>query len=93
MDNDPEATRRANITKNRDRIASLEQERKQGLAELGAANEAIQRDLDRFQRDKVHDLRNMLLAYAVAQRDMCKKSLKAWEESREQILSVDITRN
>ncbi|KAJ1563282.1 Sorting nexin, cytoplasm-to-vacuole targeting pathway/endosomal sorting, partial [Cladochytrium tenue] len=62
MDNDPEATRRAGITRTRDRIQGLEGERERSLTELGAANEAIQRDLDRFQRDKVHDLRNLLLA-------------------------------
>ncbi|KAI8854332.1 hypothetical protein BC829DRAFT_439425 [Chytridium lagenaria] len=92
IDNDPEATRRANITKTRDRIGSLEAERKQSLAELGAANESIQRDLDRFQRDKVHDLRNVLVAYAVAQREMCKKSLEAWKDAKAAVEVVDVTR-
>ncbi|KAJ3096061.1 Sorting nexin, cytoplasm-to-vacuole targeting pathway/endosomal sorting [Phlyctochytrium planicorne] len=92
IDNDPEATRRSNITKTRDRIAGLEQERKQSLAELGASNESIQRDLDRFQRDKVHDLRNVLLAYAVAHREMCRKSLAAWKDAKQAIESVDTSR-
>ncbi|KAJ3114921.1 Sorting nexin, cytoplasm-to-vacuole targeting pathway/endosomal sorting [Phlyctochytrium bullatum] len=92
IDNDPEATRRANITKTRDRIGGLEQERRHGLAELGAANESIQRDLDRFQRDKVHDLRNMLLAYALAHRELCKKSLSAWQDAKASIEAVDVSR-
>jgi sorting nexin-4 len=82
IDNDPEATRRANISKTRDRIVSLEHDREKSLADLGAINEAIQKDLDRFQRDKIHDLRNMLLAYAVAQRDMCRKGVEAWAEAK-----------
>ncbi|KAJ3215325.1 Sorting nexin, cytoplasm-to-vacuole targeting pathway/endosomal sorting [Dinochytrium kinnereticum] len=92
IDNDPEATRRANITKTRDRIAGLEQERRQSLAELGVANEAIQRDLDRFQRDKVHDLRNVLLAYAVAHREMCRRSLAAWQDAKGAVEAVDVAR-
>ena len=88
MDNDPEASRRANISKTRERIQTLESERDRGLKELGAANEAVQRDLDRFQRDKVHDLRNMLMGYAVAMRDSSRKAARAWEEAKAEIGKV-----
>ncbi|KAJ3160763.1 Sorting nexin, cytoplasm-to-vacuole targeting pathway/endosomal sorting, partial [Irineochytrium annulatum] len=79
---DPEAARRANMVKTRERIVSLESERRQATAELEAINEGIQADLDRFQKDKIRDFRNMLLAHAVAQRDACRKGLEAWEEAR-----------
>ncbi|KAI9357695.1 hypothetical protein DFJ73DRAFT_820862 [Zopfochytrium polystomum] len=90
IDNDPEATRRANITKTRDKIQTLEVERERGLAELGSANEAIQRDLDRFQRDKVHDVRNLLLSYAVAMRDYNRKAATAWAKAKEEIAKVSL---
>ncbi|KAJ3304910.1 Sorting nexin, cytoplasm-to-vacuole targeting pathway/endosomal sorting [Blyttiomyces sp. JEL0837] len=92
IDNDPEATRRANISKTRDRIGTLEVDRERALVELGAANEAIQRDLDRFQRDKIHDIRNMLLMYAVANRDAARKAVVAWEEAKDEIAKVDTRR-
>ncbi|KAJ3078068.1 Sorting nexin, cytoplasm-to-vacuole targeting pathway/endosomal sorting [Rhizoclosmatium hyalinum] len=84
-DKDPETTRRANIEKTREKIRSLESERVTHLSKLGSANEAIQKDLDRFQRDKIHDLRNMLLVYAVANRDHAKRCLEAWKVAKEAV--------
>ncbi|ORY41864.1 hypothetical protein BCR33DRAFT_786605 [Rhizoclosmatium globosum] len=47
--------------------------------------DSIQKDLDRFQRDKIHDLRNMLLVYAVANRDHAKRCLEAWKVAKEAV--------
>ncbi|KAJ3411193.1 Sorting nexin, cytoplasm-to-vacuole targeting pathway/endosomal sorting [Chytridiales sp. JEL 0842] len=90
IDNDPETTRRTNISKTKDKIAQLESARLQALSDLGAANEAIQKDLDRFQREKIHDLRNVLLAYAVANRDMCVKGKEAWREAKEAVAGMSV---
>ncbi|KAI9329987.1 hypothetical protein BDR26DRAFT_871922 [Obelidium mucronatum] len=81
-DKDPETTRRANIQRTRERIRALESERVTHLSKLGAANEAIQKDLDRFQRDKIYDVRNMLLTMAVANRDHARRCLGAWKEAQ-----------
>ncbi|KAJ3238855.1 Sorting nexin, cytoplasm-to-vacuole targeting pathway/endosomal sorting [Chytriomyces hyalinus] len=88
-DKDPESTRHSTMQRTRDKIRSLESERIGHLSKLGAANEAIQRDLDRFQRDKICDFRNMLLMYAVANRDHSRRCLGAWKEAAEVVRAGD----
>ncbi|KAJ3019027.1 Sorting nexin, cytoplasm-to-vacuole targeting pathway/endosomal sorting [Thoreauomyces humboldtii] len=88
IDNDPAMTRRNNISRTKERISVVETQREVCRAELEGANEEIQTDLDRFQMDKIKDLRNTLLGYAVAQRDFCKKSLSAWEEALAEVEKV-----
>ncbi|KAJ3388096.1 Sorting nexin, cytoplasm-to-vacuole targeting pathway/endosomal sorting [Chytriomyces hyalinus] len=88
-DKDPESTRHSTMQRTRDKIRSLESERIGHLSKLGAANEAIQRDLDRFQRDKICDFRNMLLMYAVANRDHSRRCLGAWKEAAEVVGAGD----
>lgn len=44
--------------------------------DLKYASVAIQNDLDRFQRQKVADIRDMAIALAMAHRDWCKKVKK-----------------
>ncbi|KAJ3377204.1 Sorting nexin, cytoplasm-to-vacuole targeting pathway/endosomal sorting [Entophlyctis sp. JEL0112] len=75
------AERRAALQRVRDKTRTLEVQGVERLARLGATNDAIQRDLDRFQRDKVVDLRNALLACAVAGRDHAQRSLDAWRDA------------
>ncbi|KAI9004161.1 hypothetical protein BC832DRAFT_531952 [Gaertneriomyces semiglobifer] len=85
IDNDPATTRRNNISKTKDRIAALEAQRELCRVELGTANEEIQKDLDRFQMDKIKDFRNMLLSFALAQREYHRKAAKAWEEAKGEV--------
>ncbi|KAL2915963.1 Sorting nexin, cytoplasm-to-vacuole targeting pathway/endosomal sorting [Polyrhizophydium stewartii] len=82
MDNDPDVTRRNNISKTRDMIVTLEDQRETTRHELLAANAEIQQDLDRFQRQKIGDLRDMLMAYALAQKEYHRKALAAWQEAK-----------
>ncbi|TPX61431.1 hypothetical protein SpCBS45565_g07257 [Spizellomyces sp. 'palustris'] len=88
IDNDPAMTRRNNISRTKDRISTIEEQREVCRAELQVANEEIQKDLDRFQMDKVKDLRNMLLSYALAQRDFHRKATKAWEEAKAEVEKI-----
>ncbi|KAG0226006.1 Sorting nexin, cytoplasm-to-vacuole targeting pathway/endosomal sorting [Actinomortierella wolfii] len=74
MDVDPEATRRNNIGKTRDAIAQLEEQLETTNADLDKISRAIQTDLDRFQRQKIKDLRDILLAYAKAHQKWCQKT-------------------
>ncbi|RKO92848.1 hypothetical protein BDK51DRAFT_20898, partial [Blyttiomyces helicus] len=90
IDNDPETSRRNSISKTKDRIASLLEARASGGRELATANEEIQRDLDRFQMDKIGDLRSMMLAYALAQREYHRKATGAWEEARAEVERIPI---
>ncbi|KAJ3013091.1 UNVERIFIED_CONTAM: hypothetical protein HDU68_000882, partial [Siphonaria sp. JEL0065] len=78
---DPETTRRHAILRTQEKIRSLESERVASLSRLAFAGDAIQQDLDRFQRDKIVDLRNMLLTCAVANRDHARRCLGAWREA------------
>lgn len=80
IDNDPELTRRNNISKTRDALANLTEAERNAKAELAVINKEIQMDLDRFQVDKVGDLKRLLLVYACALRDYHKECLEVWEK-------------
>lgn len=45
--------------------------------DLKYSSSTIQADLDRFQRQKVADLREMAISMARSHRDWCKKVMKA----------------
>jgi len=89
MDVDPEATRRANIAKTRDNISQvslqcgpwishteipqLEDSLQASAQDLKYASTTIQADLDRFQRQKVADLRQMAIQLAKVHREWCRQ--------------------
>lgn len=73
MDVDPEATRRANIGKTRDNISQLEDSLQASAQDLKYASTTLQADLDRFQRQKVADLRQMSIQLAMAHREWCQQ--------------------
>ncbi|KAG0337001.1 Sorting nexin, cytoplasm-to-vacuole targeting pathway/endosomal sorting [Podila humilis] len=73
IDVDPEATRRNNIGKTRDAIVQLEEQLETTNTDLDKISRAVQGDLDRFQRQKIKDLRDILLAYAKAHQKWCQK--------------------
>ncbi|ORY05254.1 hypothetical protein K493DRAFT_252912 [Basidiobolus meristosporus CBS 931.73] len=85
MDVDPEATRRNNIGRTREQITMLEEQLEVINVELAEISSTIQLDLDRFQKRKELDLRDMLLAYAKAQVKWCQKNLEPWEEALEEV--------
>lgn len=73
MDVDPEATRRANIGKTRDNISQLEDSLQASAQDLKYASTTLQADLDRFQRQKVADLRLSSMQLAMAHREWCQQ--------------------
>jgi len=93
MDVDPETARRNNITKTRESIAQLEDALQACARDLKYASVAIQTDLDRFQRQKVADLRDAALALAMAHRDWCKKNLETWEEVQKELENIELHPN
>ncbi|KIY70778.1 hypothetical protein CYLTODRAFT_391518 [Cylindrobasidium torrendii FP15055 ss-10] len=88
MDVDPETARRNNISKTRENISQLEDALHLSAQDLKYASSTIQADLDRFQRQKVADLREMTIAMAKSHRDWCKKNLEAWEEAKKDIDAI-----
>lgn len=82
MDVDPEATRRANIAKTRDNISQLEDSLQASAQDLKYASTTLQADLDRFQRQKVADLRELTIQLSTIHRDWCKANLEAWKAAR-----------
>ncbi|KDE05341.1 hypothetical protein MVLG_04256 [Microbotryum lychnidis-dioicae p1A1 Lamole] len=90
VDNDPEATRRNNITRTRESIAQLDAGIKALTADLRYASSTIQADLDRFQRQKVNDLREMCVDLSKAHREWAQKNLEMWQSAKEAIEAIDI---
>ncbi|KAF8757788.1 PhoX homologous domain, present in p47phox and p40phox [Rhizoctonia solani] len=57
--------------------------------DLKYASSTIQADLDRFQRQKVADIRDMCIAMAIAHRDWAKNNLEAWEEAKKEVAKIE----
>ncbi|KAH9946501.1 hypothetical protein B0H21DRAFT_779075 [Amylocystis lapponica] len=74
MDVDPETARRNGITKTRETISQLEDALHLSAQDLKYSSSTIQADLDRFQRQKVADIREMTISMARSHRDWCKKA-------------------
>ncbi|KAI0716042.1 hypothetical protein C8T65DRAFT_642639 [Cerioporus squamosus] len=88
MDVDPETARRNTITKTRETISQLEDALHLSAQDLKYSSSTIQADLDRFQRQKVADLREMAISMARSHRDWCKQNLEAWEEAKVEIAKI-----
>ncbi|KAF8998551.1 hypothetical protein BDQ17DRAFT_1361988 [Cyathus striatus] len=88
MDVDPETARRNSISKTRESISQLEDALHLAAQDLKYSSSTIQADLDRFQRQKVADVREMVLSMAKAHREWCKKNLEAWEEVKREIDNI-----
>jgi sorting nexin-4 len=88
MDVDPETARRNGISKTKENISQLEEGLHLAGQDLKYSCTAIQSDLDRFQRQKVADFREMCISMAKSHRDWCKKNLEAWEEAKQEIEKI-----
>ncbi|KAJ2958959.1 hypothetical protein NQZ79_g5541 [Umbelopsis isabellina] len=88
IDVDPEATRRNQIGKTKDAVAQLEQALQVTRKDLVDISADTQADLDRFQRQKIRDLRDMLIAYAKVHVKYCEKNLESWNEAREVVTQI-----
>ncbi|KAH0836572.1 hypothetical protein J3R83DRAFT_8272 [Lanmaoa asiatica] len=88
MDVDPETARRNGIGKTRETISQLEDALHLTAQDLKYSSSTIQADLDRFQRQKVADLREMTINMARSHRDWCKKNLEAWQAAKKEIEKI-----
>ncbi|KAJ8659465.1 hypothetical protein O0I10_004830 [Lichtheimia ornata] len=85
IDVDPTATRRNQIGKTKDAMDVLQQALEITRKDLAGASLDLQAELDRFQHEKIKDLRNMLIAYAKVHIQYCKQNLGSWQEARAEI--------
>ncbi|KAF7728888.1 Sorting nexin, cytoplasm-to-vacuole targeting pathway/endosomal sorting [Apophysomyces ossiformis] len=90
IDVDPEATRRSQIGKTEDAKEVLQSALKVAREDLAGVSSNVQNDLDRFQREKLRDLRDMLIAYAKIHVRYCQKNLESWQEARTEIDKITI---
>ncbi|KAI8894529.1 hypothetical protein BC833DRAFT_604491 [Globomyces pollinis-pini] len=90
IDNDPEATRRNTISKTKDLITSLENDRETSRLALIELNSEIQRELTRFQNQKLLDLRQMFICYCMAMKEYHSKSLESWLEVKQVVDQIEL---
>ncbi|BEI84660.1 hypothetical protein CcaverHIS002_0500610 [Cutaneotrichosporon cavernicola] len=88
MDVDPEASRRANIGKTRDNISQLEDSLQASAQDLKYASTTLQADLDRFQRQKVADIKALAIQLSTIHREWCQQNLDAWKAAQEAIKEI-----
>ncbi|KAG2229614.1 hypothetical protein INT48_004075 [Thamnidium elegans] len=75
IDVNPEATRRNQIGMSKDAMGVLQEALDITKPDLAAISTELQADLDRFQTEKIQDMRDMLIAYAKIHIRYCQKVL------------------
>jgi sorting nexin-4 len=89
LDNDPDTTRRITISKTKDAISQLEIQREESRTTLLALNAKIQRDLDRFQKQKIKDIRDLLVSFCLAQKEYHGRAISAWQGAKAAIKRIN----
>lgn len=89
LDVDPESTRRRDISRLREEVLLLDEAVTLTQKDLTVATERIQADLDRFQRHKIRDFKEMMLRSAKMHREFCRINLQNWTEARDEIEKVE----
>lgn len=89
LDVDPESTRRRDISRLREEVLLLDEAVSLTTSDLKIATEKIQADLDRFQRHKIRDFKEMMLRSAKMHREFCRINLQNWSEAKEEIDKVE----
>ncbi|KAI8977608.1 hypothetical protein BDF20DRAFT_821786 [Mycotypha africana] len=90
IDVNPEATRRNQIGMSKDAIAVLQKALDISRKDLGGISSELQADIDRFQKEKIQNMRDMLIAYAKIHIRYCQKNLECWQEARAEVDKIPI---
>ncbi|KAJ1974224.1 Sorting nexin, cytoplasm-to-vacuole targeting pathway/endosomal sorting [Dimargaris xerosporica] len=90
IDVDPEATRRNTMVKTKESIDVLEEQQELLTNDLTLINAAVQLDLDQFQRQKIRDLRDILIAMTKIHIEWARKNKQAWQEVRDEVDQIPI---
>ncbi|KAJ2086938.1 Sorting nexin, cytoplasm-to-vacuole targeting pathway/endosomal sorting, partial [Coemansia sp. S100] len=89
MDVDPEQMRRNQIGRASDRIGILEEQLEMLSNDLVLINTSTQDNLDRFQKQKVRELKSTLIALAKMHLEWAEKNLEIWKEAKEAVDLVE----
>ncbi|KAJ2456387.1 Sorting nexin, cytoplasm-to-vacuole targeting pathway/endosomal sorting [Coemansia sp. RSA 2424] len=89
MDVDPEQMRRNQIGRASDRIGILEEQLEMLSNDLVLINTSTQDNLDRFQKQKVRELKSTLIALAKMHLEWAEKNLEIWKETKEAVDMVE----
>ncbi|KAJ2565849.1 Sorting nexin, cytoplasm-to-vacuole targeting pathway/endosomal sorting, partial [Coemansia sp. RSA 1836] len=89
MDVDPEQMRRNQIGRASDRIGVLEEQLEMLSNDLVLINTSTQDNLDRFQKQKVRELKSTLIALAKMHLEWAEKNLEIWKETKEAVDMVE----
>ncbi|OBZ87445.1 Sorting nexin-41 [Choanephora cucurbitarum] len=90
IDVNPEATRRNQIGMSKDAMGVLQEALDVSSKDLNAISLQLQNDLDRFQTEKIQDMRDMLIAYAKIHIRYCQQNLESWQEARAEVEKIPI---
>lgn len=90
IDHDPERTRRDTIGKTRETLAQLEAAQVAVERDVHDAGRAVLRDLRRFQAEKVADLKNVMRAFAKVQIEWARKNLEGWQDAGKEVAKVGV---
>jgi len=71
-----------------EQIAEAEQQVKQSNAEAQAFVELALRDIDRFKRQKVKDLKDVFIHYAILQIEKYKRGITLWQNMKDSFAKV-----
>ncbi|KAI9320733.1 hypothetical protein BX666DRAFT_2024362 [Dichotomocladium elegans] len=82
IDVDPEATRRNQIDKLKE---DLERSKVRVEKELEDVSENVQRELDMFQKQRLGDLRAMMIAFAKIHVQYCEENMASWQKARKMV--------
>lgn len=88
IDNDPETTRRNNIGKIREQISQLEIALKAAQTDVEQASDSVKKDMERFQRTKEDDLRQMMRAYIQCHLEWAQNNLESWQRAKAEIEKI-----
>ncbi|CAO1633117.1 unnamed protein product [Sympodiomycopsis kandeliae] len=85
LDVDPESTRRREISRLREEVLLLDEAVTLSLGDMKTVNEKIQSDLDRFQKIKIKDFKEVLKRSCTMHMEFCKVNLNNWVKAKEEI--------
>jgi sorting nexin-4 len=88
MDNNPDMTRRHHLAKTRDMLTILRERKEKQGNDLIQISAAITQDLDRFQKQKIRDLKKILIELAKVHAEYCRRNLAAWQEAKMEIARI-----
>ncbi|KAJ2546999.1 Sorting nexin, cytoplasm-to-vacuole targeting pathway/endosomal sorting [Coemansia sp. RSA 1933] len=88
MDVDPEQLRRNQIGRSSDRINVLEEQLEMLNNDMVLINTSTQDNLDRFQKQKVRDIKSALVSMAKMHLEWAEKNLEIWKDAKEAVDQV-----